>query len=143
MRPIELTPEEQAKPYAKYFTRVPAVPDPAQVALMGKPMDPAKALKPENMNDLLNPGYHEVESGWCIMPNGSGYVANHTKMPGVTLEMINWWFAWHALEDLRYKIWWPAGHFAATIPDPAVGPALRPPSGSKYSASCPSRRCAT
>ena len=119
MRSIDLTPEEQAKPYAKYFTRQPAAPDPAQVALMGKPMDPAKALKPENLNDLLNPGYHEVESGWCVMPNGSGYVANHTKMPGVTLEMINWWFAWHALEDLRYKIWWPAGHYAACIPDEA------------------------
>lgn len=118
MRSIALTPAEQRAPYASYFTRPPATPDPAHLARMDQPIDPAQALKPEHLDDLLEPGHHATESGWCVMPNGSGYVSNHTRMPGVTLEMINWWFAWHALEDLRYKLWWPAGHFAASIPDP-------------------------
>lgn len=34
------------------------------------------------------------------MPDGSGYIASLTRMPGVTLEMIEWWFAWHGLESL-------------------------------------------
>nr|WP_320133075.1 hydrolase [uncultured Holophaga sp.] len=118
MRSIQLTPEEQGKPYAKYFTRPPAPADPKRLEAMARPMDPAKALRAEDMNRLLDPGYHEVESGWCILPDGTGYIANLTPMPGVSLEMVNWWFAWHALEDLRYKIWWPEGHFSTCIPDP-------------------------
>jgi len=111
----DLTAEEKAKPYSKYFYRPPALPAPERVALMEKPIDPAKALPLERLNDLLNPGYHEVETGWCVLPSGAGYIANLTKMPGVTVEMVNWWFAWHALEDMRYKIWWPDGHFAASM----------------------------
>ena len=64
IRPVELTSEEEAKPYAKYFYREPAPVDPAKLLPMEKPMDPAKALPIERINDLLNPGYHEVEAGW-------------------------------------------------------------------------------
>lgn len=118
-RSRDLTPEERVKPYAKYYYMQPAAPDPAVLNLLqpGKPMDPAKALAVENINDLLDPGYMEVETGYCVLPNGAGYVAVNTKMPGVTTEMVNWWFAWHSLEDLRYKIWWPPGHFAVSISD--------------------------
>jgi hypothetical protein len=119
MRALALTAEERRQPYAAYFTRRPAAPDPRRLEAMSATMDPALALRAEDRGRLLDPGYHEVECGWCILPDGTGYVANHTPMPGVTLEMVNWWFAWHALEDLRYKIWWPAGHFSACIPDPA------------------------
>jgi hypothetical protein len=38
-------------------------------------------------------------------------------MPGVTVDMFNWWFAWHGLESLRYKIWWPDGHFSISVSD--------------------------
>ena len=113
----DLTPEENAKPYSKYFYRQPATPPPERLAAMDKPIDPSKALPIENLNDLLNPGYLEVEAGWCVLPNGGGYVANYLPMPGVTVDMINWWFTWHSLEDLRYKIWWPDGHFAMSLKD--------------------------
>lgn len=46
----ELTPEEKTRPYAKYYYQQPAPPAP-------------------------DPGYHEVEIGYCVMPDGSGYVA--------------------------------------------------------------------
>ena len=78
-------------------------------------MDPSKALPIENINDLLDPGYHEVEAGWCALPQGGLYIANHRNMPGVTVDMVNWWFWWHSLEDLRYKIWWPKGHFGISV----------------------------
>ena len=29
--------------------------------------------------------------------------------------MIDWWFAWHALEPLRYKIWNPPCHFEISL----------------------------
>ena len=92
VRDPELTPEEKAKPYAKYFYNEPVPPDPAAFEPMEKPMDPAKALPIERLNDMLDPGYHEVEAGWCALPQGGLYVANHIKMPGVTVEMVDWWF---------------------------------------------------
>jgi len=110
-----LTAEENKKSYAKYYYREPALPSPEQLSTMDKPMDPAKALPATNINDLLNPGYLEVETGWCVLPSGAAYVANLTKMPGVTVDMVNWWFAWHSLEDLRYKLWWPQGHSSIAI----------------------------
>lgn len=112
-----LSPEEKAKPYSKYYYMEPAAPPPEMIEAMEKPMDPSKALPIEHLNDLLDPGYLEVEAGYCSLPNGAAYVANHTPMPGVTVEMINWWFAWHSLENLRYKIWWPKGHFAVSLSD--------------------------
>ena len=89
----DLTAEEKARSYSKYFYRKVVPPLPEKLAAMDRPMDSTQALPIERINDLLNPGYHEIESGWCILPNGAGYIANHTLMPGVTVEMVNWWMA--------------------------------------------------
>jgi hypothetical protein len=113
----DLTAAEKAKPYSKYYFRPIVPPSPDKVAAMDNPIDPAKALPIERINDLLDPGYHEVESGWCILPNGAGYVANHTLMPGVSIDMVNWWMAWHGLEGLRYRLWYPPAHFDVTLND--------------------------
>jgi hypothetical protein len=104
-----LTPEEQARPFAKYY-RDPVPADPAHLALMDSPCDPARAMYPEQMNDLLNPGDLQVEIGWCNLPNGAGFISNRYRYEGVTAEMIDWWFAWHPLEDLRYRLWYPPQH---------------------------------
>jgi phloretin hydrolase len=117
VRDPELTPEEKAKPYSKYFYKKPTPPVPGALDKMEKPMDPAKALPIGRINDMLNPGYHEVEAGWCALPQGGLYVANLLKMPGVTVAMVDWWFGWHGLEDLRYKIWFPPGHFGISMSD--------------------------
>nr|WP_320133579.1 hydrolase [uncultured Holophaga sp.] len=106
----DLSPEEKARPFAKYFYEEIPQPDPAHMALMDHPCDPAKALHPSRMNDLLNPGDLDVEIGWCNLPDGAGFIANKSVYPGVTAEMIDWWFAWHPLEDLRYRIWYPPQH---------------------------------
>ena len=113
----DLTPEEKAKPYSKYFYRKIVTPVPERLAAMDKPMDPSKALPIERINDLLDPGYHDVEIGWCILPNGGGYVANRNVMPGVTVDMVDWWMAWHCHEPLRYKIWYPPCHFGVSLSD--------------------------
>lgn len=113
----ELSPEERLKPYSKYFYLTPAAPAPEKLAAMEHPLDPSLALPIERLNDLLNPGYLPAELGWCVLPNGAAYVANATAMPGVTVEMMNWWFAWHGLESLRYKIWFPEGHYGISMSD--------------------------
>ncbi len=80
---------------------------------MEKPVDPARAFGPEEINRLLDVKKletEEVEVGWCNLPNGAGFIANKIFYPGVTADMIDWWFAWHPLEDLRYRIWYPPQH---------------------------------
>ncbi len=110
-----LTEQEKKKSYAKYFDMpYPEVPSDI-LEQMKEPMDPALALHINDRNDLLNPGYLPREVGYCQMPDGSGYIASLTRMPGVTLEMIEWWFAWHGLESLRYKIWDPNDHYLARV----------------------------
>lgn len=105
-----LTAEEEARPFAKYYHEEIPTPDPQHLAMMDSPCDPSKAIGPEQMNDLLDPGELAMEIGWCNLPNGAGFIANRMFYPDVSAEMIDWWFAWHPLEDLRYRIWYPPQH---------------------------------
>lgn len=117
LRPLR--PEEEALPYAKYYHRPPAPPNPRLMEILSRgPMDPVKALPYERINDLLDPGYHEVETGYCILENGAGYVAVNNVFPGCTVDMMKWWFAWHAAgPGLRYAIWFPPGHVSIAVSD--------------------------
>jgi len=115
---MELTDEEKTKPYAKYYyKKLAPIPEDVIKAIRSGPMKTELALLFENKNDLLNPGYHAVETGYCTMPDNSYYVAVLTKMPNVTGEMLDWWFTWQALEDLRYKIWFPGSHLGISVKD--------------------------
>lgn len=111
---IPLDPGDRSKAYAKYY-RDPVSPDPAHLAMMDRPCDPAKAMCPEQMNDLLNPGDLQVEIGWCNLPNGAGFIANRNIYRNVTAEMIDWWFCWHPLDSLRYRIWYPPQHVGIAL----------------------------
>jgi hypothetical protein len=111
MRPA-LTPEEEARPFAKYYYDEIPQPDPAHYNAMETPIDSKDAYGPEEINRMLDvDGLRQgVEVGWCNLPNGAGYIANTILYPDVTAEMIDWWFVWHTLEDLRYRIWYPPQH---------------------------------
>ena len=68
-----------------------------------------------------------LEVGFTVAPNGTGFVANSTFMPGVTAEMFDWWFGWHSVgPDLRYKIWDKEDHYYARAmnPDYVLDPAV-------------------
>lgn len=110
----ELTPEELQRPYTKYFFEPVALPTPGHREKMDHPIDPSLAYGPEDINRLLNvEGFEsgsEVEVGWCNLPNGAGFIANSIFYPGATAEMLEWWFVWHTLEDLRYRTWFPPQH---------------------------------
>jgi hypothetical protein len=111
-----LTQAGLARPYAKYYDR-PMTPAPQEIYdfLDKGPIDPKDALPIQRRNDILKAGYLPAERGWCMMPDGSAFVAGLTKMQGVTTEMIAWWFAWHGLEDLRYMIWDPEDHYSVHV----------------------------
>jgi hypothetical protein len=114
----DLSAEEKKRGYSKYYNlEMTPIPQEKLKILTAGPIDPVKALSIEHRNDLFKPGYFDVEIGYCTMPDGTGYLANLTTMPEVTTEMFDWWFAWHSLEDLRYRIWDPEDHFYARAND--------------------------
>jgi hypothetical protein len=51
-------------------------------AIAAGPMDAADALVPTELARLLEPGDLPGETGWCSMPDGVGYAAVRTPMPG-------------------------------------------------------------
>ena len=116
----KLPPEEERLPYSKYYYQEPVVPNPKLIEILDKgPMDPSKALHYSDIEKLLEPGYLEVENGYCVTDEGVGYVAVNNVFPGCTIDMMKWWFAWHALENLRYKIWYPPAHKGISIDEDA------------------------
>lgn len=126
--PVVITQEEKALPYAKYFYQDLAPIPQEKLDIWHGPMaDPALATPVNAANDFLEEGKVALEVGFTVAPNGTGFVANSTFMPGVTPEMFLWWFAWHCVgPDLRYKIWDRDDHLQARaiqadyVRDPAV-----------------------
>lgn len=110
----ELTDEEKASPYAKYFALGPAYPCPENIHRTEylTPMDPECGFMIEDYAKRMDvPGCNSVKTGYCILPNGVGYGTATTMMPGCTAEIMT-----HFIEnfnppaDLYYKAWFPGGH---------------------------------
>jgi FAD/FMN-containing dehydrogenase len=111
-------PQDHTTEYAKYYNEtIRPVPDDVQSALENSPF-PAGTLPPfSQAKDLEHAGYATLETGYTLEPDGSAHVAILTKMPGVTPEMWDWWFAWHGCKDNRYKLWHPKSHYSAQWED--------------------------
>lgn len=123
----QLSAQDRQRPYAKYFFRPMTPPPPDIYDVLAKgPIDASLALPIERRNDLLGPGYLAAERGYCVMPDGTGFVAGLTTMPGVNADMIDWWFAWHGLEGLRYAIWDPDDHYDIHVAPADLGHRLDP-----------------
>ncbi len=115
----QLTEQEKAKPYAKYFNKEMAEIPAEDLAIVNAgPVDPGLAISIHERSRLMDPGCLDVETGYTVMPDRSGFAATSVKMPGVTTEMLEWWFNWHPLEDLRYAMWCPVGHTAISAKTP-------------------------
>lgn len=113
-----LTPEEARLPIAKYYTDYPLhYPNPLYSQLLAQgAMDPADAIPVERWLDLLTVDeYCKVEYGYCMMPDGYGYIANYSILPGnITPEMRMWYVRWmnirskslpEGVGNIRYKLW--------------------------------------
>ncbi len=90
-------------------------------AVADGPMDPSAALGRTDLDRLLDPRPLAVETGWCTLADGVGYIAVRTAMPGVSTQMIDWWFDWHPREPIRYRIWHPPAHRSNSVEEPAPG----------------------
>lgn len=111
-------------PYARFFsTTIKPLHDDAIAALnigqIAEEYFPPLAASPAQ---LLGDG-PAVENGFAFAADGSMRVAERTDMPGVTPEMIDWWFGWHSDSPERYKMWFPPAHVHACWLD-------QPPPGS-------------
>lgn len=115
----ELTDKEKNLPYAKYYYKDMAlIPQEDLDAVNRGPIDPKDAMPIEENSRILDPGYQKVETGFSVLPNGCGYAATKVFMPGVTPTMLDWWFNWHPLENLRYAIWCPVAHAGISAETP-------------------------
>ncbi|WP_411682182.1 DAPG hydrolase family protein [Clostridium thailandense] len=116
---VTITEKERELSYAKYWDRDLAPVHEDKLAISkGPSADPRKALKVENRNDFICGKDNGVNIGFCVMEDGTAFVANEAFWPGVTKEMFDWWFGWHSLEDLRYKIWDKEDHYYARADKP-------------------------
>jgi hypothetical protein len=116
---IEPKGQELKRDEGRYWsTQTVPVPEDVEAVLKSGPMDPRDMLPFKDINRLMDPGYHGVEIGYGVCPDGVQYAACLTGMPGTTAEMIDWWFAWHPLHDIRYRIWFPPGHYGVCVEDP-------------------------
>lgn len=125
---VTITEEEKKLPYAKYFYREMApIPEEKVRIAEGEALAHSDALPFEKRNDFISGKDAGNEMGFCIMENGTAYVANATFMPGVTPAMFDWWFGWHCVgDDLRYKIWDKEDHYHARAdkPDYVLDPSV-------------------
>ncbi|TID17559.1 Phloretin hydrolase [Venturia nashicola] len=74
--------------------------------------DPTANLEPLCLQDarlLLENNYLPFEAGCAFNADGMCHVAASTYMPGVTGEMLDWWFGWIHNTD-QYKLWHPRDH---------------------------------
>lgn len=102
---VPVTEAEKNSPLYKYFLMDMATPPAENYEKAEMPLDPVKAHRAPDLNKLFDEGYMYGEIGYTQFEDGTTMLANHVLMPGVEPEMFDWWFAWHGLEPLRYKIW--------------------------------------
>ena len=63
---------------------------------------------------LCHPQLHS-QAGFRRFPDGSYLVSMYCPMPGITPEMIKWWFWWHPQADERYQVWFPGEHYGISF----------------------------
>lgn len=117
---VELIEVEKSLPYVKFFYQEMApIPEEKLEIWKGEAAPAEAALPVEERGRFLDEEPPTIENGFCVAPNGTGFVANSTFMPNVEPEMLDWWFAWHSVtSDLRYKVWDPEDHYHARALDP-------------------------
>jgi hypothetical protein len=115
----DLTEDEKKIWYSKFhYKELGAISEENLAALNAGPADPYLLLPIERRDNMLLPGYQAVETGWGLLPDGTGTACTSVFFPDATPDMFSWWAAWHSLEDLRYDIWCPNCHTHIWVDDP-------------------------
>ncbi len=61
-------------------------------------------------NRILSSDKLQNEVGYIKMDHGTYLVDMICPMPGITVDMIEWWFWWHPQDNTRYQVWYPNDH---------------------------------
>jgi hypothetical protein len=117
---VPITEEERNGPLYKYFMRDMVEPDPAKYAQTQDPVDFPEEESALHLDNLFEPGYMPIELGYGYLPDGCAILANLTEFPGATVEMFDFWFAWHPIESMRYKIWNRDQHYYCQTMNPEI-----------------------
>ena len=116
---------EQLMPLAHFYYDYPMkdLPEDVKKKIFGQPMNSADAIPPEHFTDWLLPKgvYNNHENGYCMLPDGTGYIATYMPIPeNVDVKKMFWYLNWLNVHpksqpagtgNLRYKIWNPADHW--------------------------------
>ncbi len=62
------------------------------------------------VNQLLEPGYLPLETGYFRLPNGQMHVATLIRMPACKGRMVEWFFGHYLKDTETYKQWDPRAH---------------------------------
>ena len=72
-------------------------------------MENEGTMRLADANQLLEPGYTALESGYCRLDDGQLHVAAWTTMFGCAGRMVDWWFGFLETTE-QYKWWHPKDH---------------------------------
>ncbi len=64
----------------------------------------------EEKNKILSDTVLQAEVGYTKMEDDTYLISMVCPMPGITVDMIKWWFWWHAQDSQRYQAWYPGEH---------------------------------
>lgn len=113
---VPVTEEDKLKSYYKYFNReLVDIPEEKKKILEHPLLPDGAGLELADRNKIFDPGYLPDEIGVSHLKSGGYCFSNQNFIPHGTGEMLQWWFAWHPLDNLRYSIWDPRDHFAVGI----------------------------
>lgn len=104
-------------PYARFWNPEMAdlSPDALQAVANSPVAEPLLPAMPEAVADIEGAA---IQNGWTLTSDGAAHINLLTPMPGVTPEMVDWWFGWHSDSPERYKLWHPRAHVHAEWREP-------------------------
>lgn len=94
------------------FLKMPNCPVPAKIQQALKNGGSITPTCFENKNIILSDEALQKQAGFTLLSDGRYLVSMYCPMPGVTKEMVDWWFWWHPQNSDRYKAWYPGEHFS-------------------------------
>ena len=90
---VGVSTEEKGLPYYKFFTRPLAQVPAEKLAVLEEGPSRIRAVPFEERNLFLRGEDGDYcRLGYGVAEDGTAFVCNETYMPGVTGEMMDWWF---------------------------------------------------
>ena len=127
MAKVPVAADASSKSYYKYYEMGIAGLTPEQLDFVANSKrELGQGLEAKDRNEFIAAGTHPEQMGYYPLKDGGLLVAGNIPMPGITAEMLYWWWAWHGLEPLRYAIWDPEDHFDVALNEEGRRRALDP-----------------